>query len=448
MFEKILIANRGEIALRIHRACKEMGIKTVAIHSTADEEAMHVRLADESVCIGPKSIEQSYLNIPAIISAATVTNADAIHPGYGFLSESENFAHIVEEHDFVFIGPKPEHIANMGDKISAKKMMVAANIPVVPGSTDIIDSKEKAKNSAAEIGYPVIIKATSGGGGRGMKVVTKPEEMEVAINMAQNEAETNFGNASVYLEKYLKNPRHIEVQVLADNHGNAVHLYERDCSLQRKHQKILEEAPAPSLSNDLREYIGKLCCSAAKNIGYRSAGTFEFLYENNEFYFIEMNTRVQVEHAITEMICGIDIVSEMINIAADIPISFKQNQIGYEGHAIECRINAENPVTFVPSPGKIDEFHTPGGLGIRIDSALYAGYTVPPYYDSLVAKLIVHAKNRNDCIMRLKRALDEMVISGIETTIPLHQQIIENPTFISGDYDIHWLESFVSSKNS
>ena len=448
MFEKILIANRGEIALRIHRACKEMGIKTVAIHSTADEEAMHVRLADESVCIGPKSIEQSYLNIPAIISAATVTNADAIHPGYGFLSESENFAHIVEEHDFVFIGPKPEHIANMGDKISAKKMMVAANIPVVPGSTDIINSIEKAKDSAAEIGYPVIIKATSGGGGRGMKVVTKPEEMEVAINMAQNEAETNFGNASVYLEKYLKNPRHIEVQVLADNHGNAVHLYERDCSLQRKHQKILEEAPAPSLSNDLREYIGKLCCSAAKNIGYRSAGTFEFLYENNEFYFIEMNTRVQVEHAITEMICGIDIVSEMINIAADIPISFKQNQIGYEGHAIECRINAENPVTFVPSPGKIDEFHTPGGLGIRIDSALYAGYTVPPYYDSLVAKLIVHAKNRNDCIMRLKRALDEMVISGIETTIPLHQQIIENPTFISGDYDIHWLESFVSSKNS
>ena len=448
MFEKILIANRGEIALRIHRACKEMGIKTVAIHSTADEEAMHVRLADESVCIGPKSIEQSYLNIPAIISAATVTNADAIHPGYGFLSESENFANIVEEHDFVFIGPKPEHIANMGDKISAKKMMVAANIPVVPGSTDIIDSKEKAKNSAAEIGYPVIIKATSGGGGRGMKVVTKPEEMEVAINMAQNEAETNFGNASVYLEKYLKNPRHIEVQVLADNHGNAVHLYERDCSLQRKHQKILEEAPAPSLSNDLREYIGKLCCSAAKNIGYRSAGTFEFLYENNEFYFIEMNTRVQVEHAITEMICGIDIVSEMINIAADIPISFKQNQIGYEGHAIECRINADNPATFVPSHGKIDEFHTPGGLGIRIDSALYAGYTVPPYYDSLVAKLIVHAKNRNDCIMRLKRALDEMVISGIETTIPLHQQIIENPTFISGDYDIHWLESFVSSKNS
>ena len=448
MFEKILIANRGEIALRIHRACKEMGIKTVAIHSTADEDAMHVRLADESVCIGPNSIEQSYLNIPAIISAATVTNADAIHPGYGFLSESENFAHIVEEHDFVFIGPKPEHIANMGDKISAKKMMVAANIPVVPGSTDIIDSKEKAKNSAAEIGYPVIIKATSGGGGRGMKVVTQPEEMEVAINMAQNEAETNFGNASVYLEKYLKNPRHIEVQVLADNHGNAVHLYERDCSLQRKHQKILEEAPAPSLSNDLREYIGKLCCSAAKNIGYRNAGTFEFLYENNEFYFIEMNTRVQVEHAITEMICGIDIVSEMINIAADIPISFKQNQIGYEGHAIECRINAENPVTFVPSPGKIDEFHTPGGLGIRIDSALYAGYTVPPYYDSLVAKLIVHAKNRNDCIMRLKRALDEMVISGIETTIPLHQQIIENPTFISGDYDIHWLESFVSSKDS
>ena len=448
MFEKILIANRGEIALRIHRACKEMGIKTVAIHSTADEEAMHVRLADESVCIGPASVEQSYLNIPAIISAATVTNADAIHPGYGFLSESENFAQIVEEHDFIFIGPKPKHIANMGDKISAKKMMIAAQIPVVPGSTEVIDSLEKAKNAAEEIGYPVIIKATSGGGGRGMKVVTKPEEMELAINIAQNEAETNFGNSSVYLEKYLKNPRHIEVQVLADNHGNAIHLYERDCSLQRKHQKVLEEAPAPSLSGDLREYIGNLCCLAAKDIGYRSAGTFEFLYENNEFYFIEMNTRVQVEHAITEMICSLDIVSEMINIAADIPLTYKQDQIVYEGHAIECRINAENPISFIPSPGRINEFHAPGGLGIRIDSALYTGYTVPPYYDSLVAKLVVHAKNRDDCIMRLKRALDEMVISGIETTIPLHQQIIESPTFISGDYDIHWLESFVFSKKS
>ena len=448
MFEKILIANRGEIALRIHRACKEMGIKTVAIHSTADEEAMHVRLADESVCIGPASVEQSYLNIPAIISAATVTNADAIHPGYGFLSESENFAQIVEEHDFIFIGPKPKHIANMGDKISAKKMMIEAHIPVVPGSTEVIDNLEKAKNAAEEIGYPVIIKATSGGGGRGMKVVTRPEEMELAIRIAQNEAETNFGNKSVYLEKYLKNPRHIEVQVLADNHGNAIHLYERDCSLQRKHQKVLEEAPAPSLSNDLREYIGNLCCSAAKDIGYRSAGTFEFLYENNKFYFIEMNTRVQVEHAITEMICSLDIVSEMINIAADIPLTYKQDQIVYEGHAIECRINAENPISFIPSPGRINEFHAPGGLGIRIDSALYTGYTVPPYYDSLVAKLVVHAKNRDDCIMRLKRALDEMVISGIETTIPLHQQIIESPTFISGDYDIHWLESFVFSKKS
>ena len=322
MFEKILIANRCEIALRSHRACKEMGIKTVAIHSTADEEAMHVRLADESVCIGPASVEQSYLNIPAIISAATVTNADAIHPGYGFLSESENFAQIVEEHDFIFIGPKPTHIANMRDKISAKKMMIEAHIPVVPGSTEVIDNLEKAKNAAEEIGYPVIIKATSGGGGRGMKVVTRPEEMELAISIAQNEAETNFGNKSVYLEKYLKNPRHIEVQVLADNHGNAIHLYERDCSLQRKHQKVLEEAPAPSLSNDLREYIGNLCCSAAKDIGYRSAGTFEFLYENNKFYFIEMNTRVQVEHAITEMICSLDIVSEMINIAADIPLTY------------------------------------------------------------------------------------------------------------------------------
>jgi acetyl-CoA carboxylase biotin carboxylase subunit len=447
MFEKILIANRGEIALRIHRACKEMGIKTVAIHSTADEEAMHVRLADESVCIGPASIQQSYLNIPAIISAATVTNADAIHPGYGFLSESENFSHIVEEHGFIFIGPKPEHIANMGNKISAKKTMVSANIPVVPGSTDEINTIEKAKISAQDIGYPVIIKAASGGGGKGMKVVTNPDEMEVAINIAKNEAENNFGDASIYLEKYLQNPRHIEVQVLADNHGNAIHLYERDCSLQRKHQKVLEEAPAPSLSKDLREHIGQLCCSAAKDIGYRSAGTFEFLYENNEFYFIEMNTRVQVEHGITEMICGVDIVSEMINIAADIPISLKQNEIGCEGHAIECRINAEDPITFAPSPGKINEFHAPGGLGVRIDSALYTGYTVPPHYDSLVAKLIVHAKNRDDCIMRLKRALDEIVISGIETTIPLHQRIVDNPAFISGDYDIHWLENFVSSTN-
>jgi acetyl-CoA carboxylase biotin carboxylase subunit len=447
MFEKILIANRGEIALRIHRACKEMGIKTVAIHSTADEEAMHVRLADESVCIGPASIQQSYLNIPAIISAATVTNADAIHPGYGFLSESENFSHIVEEHGFIFIGPKPEHIANMGNKISAKKTMVSANIPVVPGSTDEINTIEKAKISAQDIGYPVIIKAASGGGGKGMKVVTNPDEMEVAINIAKNEAENNFGDASIYLEKYLQNPRHIEVQVLADNHGNAIHLYERDCSLQRKHQKVLEEAPAPSLSKDLREHIGQLCCSAAKDIGYRSAGTFEFLYENNEFYFIEMNTRVQVEHGITEMICGVDIVSEMINIAADIPISLKQNEIGCEGHAIECRINAENPITFAPSPGKINEFHAPGGLGVRIDSALYTGYTVPPHYDSLVAKLIVHAKNRDDCIMRLKRALDEIVISGIETTIPLHQRIVDNPAFTSGDYDIHWLENFVSSTN-
>ena len=326
--------------------------------------------------------------------------------------------------------------------------MLMPYIPVVPGSTEVIDNLEKAKNAAEEIGYPVIIKATSGGGGRGMKVVTRPEEMELAISIAQNEAETNFGNKSVYLEKYLKNPRHIEVQVLADNHGNAIHLYERDCSLQRKHQKVLEEAPAPSLSNDLREYIGNLCCSAAKDIGYRSAGTFEFLYENNKFYFIEMNTRVQVEHAITEMICSLDIVSEMINIAADIPLTYKQDQIVYEGHAIECRINAENPISFIPSPGRINEFHAPGGLGIRIDSALYTGYTVPPYYDSLVAKLVVHAKNRDDCIMRLKRALDEMVISGIETTIPLHQQIIESPTFISGDYDIHWLESFVFSKKS
>lgn len=444
MFEKILIANRGEIALRIHRACKEMGIATVAVHSTADAEAMHVRLADESVCIGPPAASESYLNIPAIVSAATLTNAGAIHPGYGFLSENANFAHIVEEHGFTFIGPKSEHIAKMGDKVAAKAAMRAANVPVVPGSDDAVSSAAEAAVIAEEIGYPVLIKAAAGGGGRGMKVVTRGDEIAAAISMAQNEARTNFGDATVYLEKYLAKPRHIEVQILADGQGNVVHLFERDCSLQRNHQKVLEEAPAPSLDTATRQRIGEICCAAAQRIGYRSAGTFEFLFEDGEFYFIEMNTRIQVEHPVTEMICGVDIIREMIRIAAGESLSFNQDDITLNGHAIECRINAESPDTFAPSPGRITEFHTPGGLGVRVDSALYAGYTVPPYYDSLVAKLIVHAGNREDCLLRLRRALDEMVVSGIETTIPLHQRVIDDPSFQAGDYDIHWLEKLVA----
>ena len=444
MFEKVLIANRGEIALRIHRACKEMGIATVAVHSTADAEAMHVRLADESVCIGPPAAIESYLNIPAIVSAATVTNADAIHPGYGFLSENANFAHIIEEHGFTFIGPKPEHIAEMGDKVAAKASMRAAGVPVVPGSDGSISDAADAVRVAEKIGYPVLIKAAAGGGGRGMKVVSESNEMAAALSMAQNEAHANFGDATVYLEKYLAKPRHIEVQVLADGQGNAVHLFERDCSLQRNHQKVLEEAPAPSLGDEARHRIGEICCAAARRNGYRSAGTFEFLFEDGEFYFIEMNTRIQVEHPITEMICGVDIVREMICIAAGQPLSLSQDKIALNGHAIECRINAENPETFAPSPGRITEFHTPGGLGVRVDSALYAGYTVPPYYDSLVAKLIVHGGNRQECLLRLRRALDEMVVSGIETTIPLHQRVIDDGSFAAGDYDIHWLEQLVA----
>ena len=444
MFEKVLIANRGEIALRIHRACKEMGIATVAVHSTADAAAMHVRLADESVCIGPPAPSESYLNIPAIVSAATVTNADAIHPGYGFLSENAQFAQIVEEHGFAFIGPKPEHIAEMGDKVAAKAAMRAANVPVVPGSNGAVSDAAEAVHVAEEIGYPVLIKAAAGGGGRGMKVVADSDEMAAALVMAQNEARANFGDATVYLEKYLASPRHIEVQILADGQGNAIHLFERDCSLQRNHQKVLEEAPAPSLDAAARQHIGEICCAAAQRLNYRSAGTFEFLFENGEFYFIEMNPRVQVEHPVTEMICGVDIVREMIRIAAGEPLSLRQDDIVLNGHAIECRINAENPKTFAPSPGRITEFHTPGGLGVRVDSALYAGYTVPPYYDSLVAKLIVHGANREDCLLRLRRALDEMVVSGIETTIPLHQRVINDASFAAGDYDIHWLEKLVA----
>jgi len=445
MFEKVLIANRGEIALRIHRACKEMGISTVAVHSTADSYAMHVRLADESVCIGPPSATESYLNIPAILSAATVTGADAIHPGYGFLSENANFARIVEEHGMAFIGPTAGSIATMGDKVAAKDAMRAAKVPVVPGSDGAVENSDDAIRIANEIGYPVIVKAASGGGGRGMKVVEEAAGIETAFNMARTEAKANFGDDTVYIEKYLAKPRHVEVQVIGDGQGNAVHLYERDCSLQRKHQKVLEEAPCPVLDDATRERIGRICAEATARMNYRSAGTFEFLYEHGEFFFIEMNTRVQVEHPITEMICDFDIVAEMIRIAAGEKLSLQQSDVTIEGHAIECRINAEDPVTFAPSPGLVAEYHAPGGLGVRVDSALYAGYTIPPYYDSLVAKLIVHGRDRPEALMRLRRTLDEMAISGISTTVPLHQRLVDDPSFARADYDIHWLESFVET---
>jgi len=447
MFEKVLIANRGEIALRIQRACREMGIRTVAVHSTADELAMHVRLADESICIGPPAAKDSYLSIPAILTAAAISNADAIHPGYGFLSENANFATMIEEHGFTFIGPKPEHITLMGDKIAAKKAVKEAGIPVVPGSDGAVDDIGEALSLASDIGYPVLIKATAGGGGRGMKLANTAEELPNAIKMAQIESEAAFGNGEVYLEKFLSKPRHIEIQVLADSFGNVVHLGERDCSLQRRHQKILEEAPSPALNDDTRERIGKIAADAIKKIGYRSAGTIEFLYEDGEFYFIEMNTRLQVEHPITEMITGLDIVRDMVRIAAGAPLGYTQDDIRFTGHSIECRINAEHPETFVPSPGTIGLYHAPGGLGVRVDSGLYSGYTVPPHYDSMVAKLIVHGTNRNECLMRLRRALSEYVIDGIETSIPLHQQLMSEVDFINGDYDIHWLEKFVKTND-
>ncbi len=445
MFDKVLIANRGEIALRIHRACKEMGIVTVAVHSTADVDAMHVRLADEAVCIGPPSSMESYLNIPAIISAAEISDVDAIHPGYGFLSENAQFAEIVGEHQITFIGPKPEHIRLMGDKIAAKEAVKKLGIPIVPGSVGAIGDSDEAKKIAGAIGYPVIVKAAAGGGGRGMKVVAGPDDMDDAFKAARTEAKAAFGNDTLYLEKYLPSPRHIEVQVLADSFGNAVHLGERDCSLQRRHQKILEEAPSPVLGDRERKRIGKIVAKAISGLGYLGAGTIEFLYQDGEFYFIEMNTRLQVEHPVTEMITGIDLVREQIRIAAGEPLSHKQQDITFSGHAIECRINAEDPLTFAPSPGRISDYHAPGGLDVRVDSALYAGYTVPPYYDSLVAKLIVHGKTRNGCLMRLRRALQEYVIGGIVTTIPLHQALIENPDFIEGKYDIHWLEKYLES---
>ena len=443
MFDKVLIANRGEIALRILRACNEMGIRTVAVHSTADENAMHVRLADEAVCIGPPPAKDSYLNMAAILSAAQISGADAIHPGYGFLSENADFASMVEEHGFVFIGPTAEHITLMGDKIAAKDAVMKAGIPVVPGSDGGVETYEEAVKVCKEMGYPVIIKATAGGGGRGMKLAETEADLELAFRSARSEAESAFGNPEVYIEKYLGKPRHIEIQVLADNHGNVVHLGERDCSLQRRHQKVLEEAPSPALNKEQREEIGNIAAKAVQKIGYRSAGTIEFLYENGQFYFIEMNTRLQVEHPVTEMITRLDLVREMIRIAAGAPLGYTQEDIPFIGHAIECRINAEDPDTFMPCPGKVGIYHAPGGLGVRVDSGLYTGYSVPPHYDSMIAKLIVHGTNRNECLMRLRRALGEYVIDGLKTTIPLHQRLVVAQDVINGDYDIHWLENFM-----
>jgi len=443
MFDKILIANRGEIALRVERACKELGVATVAVHSTADADAMHVRLADESVCIGAPPAKDSYLNIPAIVAACEITGADAVHPGYGFLAENARFAEILEEHDITFIGPSAEHVRLMGDKIQAKVAARVLGIPVVPGSGPV-NSLDEARSFAREIGYPVLVKAAAGGGGRGMKLSLEESQLEPALAAARNEARAAFGDPTVYLEKYLVHPRHIEVQVLADGQGNAIHLGERDCSLQRRHQKLWEEAPSPALNNSERARIGEIVANAMHELNYRGVGTVEFLYEGGEFYFIEMNTRLQVEHTITEMITGLDLVIEQIRIAAGAPLSLRQEDMRFDGHAIECRINAENPHTFRPSPGTITHFHPPGGLGVRVDSGAYAGYTIPPYYDSLIGKLIVHARTRNECLMRLKRALGEFVVDGIETTIPLFNALIAEPDIVDGNYDIHWLETYLS----
>lgn len=442
MFEKILIANRGEIALRIHRACKEMGIKTVAVHSTADESAMHVRLADEAVCIGEPPARSSYLNMANIISAGLLAGADAIHPGIGFLSENAKFAQMIEEHNMAFIGPTAEHINIMGDKVTAKKTMIDLGVPCVPGSDGAIADLDEAIAVTKETGFPVIIKAASGGGGKGMKIAHSEAELRDAIRLAKSEAQANFGDAEVYMEKFLTQPRHIEIQIVADGQGGVIHLGERDCSIQRRHQKVIEEAPSPALNEKMRQKIFDISTSAMKKLGYKSVGTLEFLYENGEFYFIEMNTRLQVEHCVSEMLTGIDLVREQIRIASGRKLSYQQSDIQFTGHAIESRVNAENPDSFLPRPGKITDYHAPGGLGVRVDSALYSGYSIPPYYDSLISKLVVHGANRNECLMRLRRALDEYVISGegIETNIPLHQKIIASSDFIDGNYDIHWLE--------
>ena len=442
--KKLLIANRGEIALRIHRACHEMGITTVAVHSTADADAMHVRLADETVCIGPPPATESYLNIPNIISAAEIVHADAIHPGYGFLSENAQFAEIVESHNIVWVGPKPEHIRTMGDKIEAKRTAAKLGLPLVPGSADAIASVSQAKKLAAEIGYPILIKAASGGGGRGMKVVPEEDQLESLMSQAAAEARSAFGDDTVYMEKYLADPRHIEFQVFGDGRGNAIHIGERDCSLQRRHQKVLEEAPSPVITPEERARMGEVVRKAMAEMGYRGAGTIEFLYENGEFYFIEMNTRLQVEHPVTEMISGIDLVREQIRIASGEGLSCTQDQVRLHGHAIECRINAEDPETFAPSPGLVKNYVAPGGMHVRVDSGLYTGYKVPPYYDSMIGKLIVYGSNRDSCIRRLKRALEEFVVEGMKTTIPLHQKLVRDPEFLAGDYTIKWLEQWLT----
>lgn len=447
MFDKILIANRGEIALRVLRACKELGIATVAVHSTADADAMHVRLADESVCIGPPPATDSYLNMPALLAACEITGADAVHPGYGFLSENARFADILESHNIRFIGPKADHIRIMGDKIEAKRTALSLGIPCVPGSDGGVSEESEALKVAAKIGYPVIVKAAAGGGGRGMKVARNESDLVHALQTARTEAKAAFGDDAVYLEKYLEKPRHIEIQVLGDGQGNAVHLGERDCSLQRRHQKVWEEATSPALNAEAREKIGAVCAKAMQKLSYLGAGTIEFLYEDGEFYFIEMNTRIQVEHPVTEMITGIDLVNEQIRIASGLPLSFTQEDVKISGHAIECRINAEHPSTFRPSPGTIGYFHPPGGLGVRVDSAAYQGYRIPPHYDSLIGKLIVHGRTRNECLMRLRRALDEFVVEGIDTTLPLFRELVRNADVQNGDYDIHWLEKFLKPQD-
>ncbi len=444
MFEKILIANRGEIALRVLRACKDLGIPTVAVHSTADADAMHVRLADESVCIGPPPSRDSYLNIPALITACEITGADAVHPGYGFLSENARFAEILIEHGVQFIGPKPEHIRLMGDKIEAKRTAQRLGIPVVRGSPGGIASNAEAFSAAREIGFPVLVKAAAGGGGRGMKVARSAADLAASLAMARAEAKAAFGDDAVYLEKYLETPRHIEIQVLGDGRGGAIHLGERDCSLQRRHQKVLEESPSPALNPEERDLIGETVANAMRELNYLGVGTVEFLYEDGRFYFIEMNTRIQVEHPVTEMITDIDLVLEQIRIANGNELAIAQRDVKFHGHAIECRINAENPVSFRPSPGKIVHYHPPGGMGVRIDSAAYQGYVIPPYYDSLLGKLIVHGKTRGECLMRLRRSIDEFVVDGVETTLPLFSALVRDSDFVDGNYHIHWLEQFLA----
>ncbi len=448
MFQKVLIANRGEIALRVLRACKELGIQTVAVHSTADANAMHVRLADESVCIGPPPVKDSYLHIPSIVAACEITGADAVHPGYGFLSENARFANILETHKIAFIGPSSRHIEMMGDKIEAKRTAKALGIPCVPGSEGGVETEAEAKKIAKEIGYPVLVKASAGGGGRGMKVANSEAEMSTAFGTARSESKAAFGDDTVYIEKYLGKPRHIEVQVIGDGKGGAIHLGTRDCSLQRRHQKVLEEAPAMAVPEEKRDEIGEICANAMKKLGYSGAGTIEFLYENGEFYFIEMNTRLQVEHPVTERITDMDIVYEQIRVAAGEPLSLTQDQVRFFGHAIEVRINAEDPQTFAPSPGTISFYHPAGGVGVRIDSAVYQGYKIPPYYDSLIGKLIVHGRTREECLQRLRRALGEFVVDGIKTTLPLFLRLIDQPAVQTGDYDIHWLEGFLKDNKA